>query len=82
MSIVGVDRIGLPYYRAKRESERILADSGLPWTVQRATQLPVPPVTKIGFVMRGDLRGGRGVGTSGSARLSVHPSRTGRHARM
>lgn len=38
VSIVGVDRIGLPYYRAKRESERILENSGLPWTVQRATQ--------------------------------------------
>ncbi|MEU8893871.1 NAD(P)H-binding protein [Streptomyces sp. NPDC048442] len=37
-SIVGVDRVPLPYYRAKLESERLLADSGLPWTVQRATQ--------------------------------------------
>ncbi|MGW7413687.1 SDR family oxidoreductase [Streptomyces sp. NPDC054863] len=37
-SIVGIDRIPLPYYRAKLESERLLEDSGLPWTVQRATQ--------------------------------------------
>ena len=38
VSIVGVDRIPLFYYRAKLESERLLADSGLPWTVLRATQ--------------------------------------------
>lgn len=38
VSIVGVDRIPIFYYRAKLEAERLLASSGLPWTVQRATQ--------------------------------------------
>ncbi|MFE6913204.1 SDR family oxidoreductase [Streptomyces rubiginosohelvolus] len=38
VSIVGVDRVSLPYYRAKLESERLVEDSGLPWTVQRTTQ--------------------------------------------
>jgi uncharacterized protein YbjT (DUF2867 family) len=38
VSIVGVDRIPVFYYRAKLEVERLLAHSGLPWTVLRATQ--------------------------------------------
>ncbi|KUL37496.1 NmrA family transcriptional regulator [Streptomyces sp. NRRL F-4489] len=38
VSIVGVDRVGLSYYRAKLACERLVADSGLPWTVQRTTQ--------------------------------------------
>lgn len=38
ISIVGVDRVSFGYYRAKLDCERIVADSGLPWTVLRATQ--------------------------------------------
>ncbi|MFL1431085.1 MULTISPECIES: SDR family oxidoreductase [unclassified Nocardiopsis] len=38
VSIVGVDRIGLPYYRAKLAAEHLVSGSGLPWTVLRATQ--------------------------------------------
>lgn len=38
VSIVGVDRHRLPYYRAKLAAERIVADSGADWTVLRATQ--------------------------------------------
>jgi uncharacterized protein YbjT (DUF2867 family) len=38
MSIVGVDRVDLSYYRAKLACEQLLERSGLPWTVQRATQ--------------------------------------------
>ncbi|MFG1704172.1 SDR family oxidoreductase [Nonomuraea sp. M3C6] len=38
ISIVGIDRVPFSYYRAKLEVERLIADSGLPWTVQRATQ--------------------------------------------
>jgi uncharacterized protein YbjT (DUF2867 family) len=63
VSIVGVDRIPLGYYRAKYETERLIADSGLPYTILRATQfhalvrtlfaagsrLPVVPVPKIRF---------------------------------
>ena len=38
VSIVGVDRIPWRYYRAKLDAERLVAGSGLPWTIQRATQ--------------------------------------------
>jgi len=38
VSIVGVDRVPLPYYRAKLEVERLVEASGLPWTTLRATQ--------------------------------------------
>lgn len=38
MSIVGVDRIPLGYYREKLEVEGLLASSGLPNTILRATQ--------------------------------------------
>ncbi|WP_239127332.1 SDR family oxidoreductase [Asanoa siamensis] len=37
-SIVGVDRIPLAYYAAKTECERLITTSGLPYTIQRATQ--------------------------------------------
>ena len=38
VSIVGIDTLPVPYYRAKLASERLIADSGLSWTVQRTTQ--------------------------------------------
>jgi uncharacterized protein YbjT (DUF2867 family) len=38
VSIVGVDRIPWSYYRAKLQAEEIVRGSGLPCTVQRATQ--------------------------------------------
>ncbi|NGN68326.1 SDR family oxidoreductase [Streptomyces sp. A7024] len=38
ISIVGVDRVPLPYYRSKLAIERLVEDSGLPWTVLRTTQ--------------------------------------------
>ncbi len=38
VSIVGVDRIPLGYYRVKHQVEQVVAASGLPWTVLRATQ--------------------------------------------
>lgn len=60
VSIVGVDHNPFPYYRAKAEVERLIAESAVPWTVLRATQfhdrvlgvvsglakLPVAPVPK------------------------------------
>jgi uncharacterized protein YbjT (DUF2867 family) len=63
VSIVGVDRVPLGYYRAKHETEQLLAASGLPCTIQRATQfhglvrallapalrLPVVPVPRMSF---------------------------------
>ena len=38
VSIVGVDRVPLAYYRDKVEVERLVAAAGVPWTVLRATQ--------------------------------------------
>ncbi|MFE9393278.1 SDR family oxidoreductase [Streptomyces sp. NPDC006784] len=38
ISIVGVDRIPFPYYKAKFAAERLLERSGVPWTIQRTTQ--------------------------------------------
>jgi uncharacterized protein YbjT (DUF2867 family) len=38
ISIVGADRPSFGYIRAKLEAERVVADSGLPWTTLRATQ--------------------------------------------
>jgi len=38
VSIVGVDRVPLGYYRAKLAAERVAEESGLGWTVLRATQ--------------------------------------------
>ncbi len=38
ISIVGVDDIPLPYYRAKRAAERVIVGSGIPHSVLRATQ--------------------------------------------
>ncbi|SDY89751.1 Uncharacterized conserved protein YbjT, contains NAD(P)-binding and DUF2867 domains [Asanoa ishikariensis] len=37
-SVVGVDQIPLAYYTAKAECERLIETSGLPFTIQRATQ--------------------------------------------
>lgn len=38
ISIVGVDRIPLAYYKVKLQAESIIEQSGLPWTIVRATQ--------------------------------------------
>lgn len=38
VSIIGVDRHPLPYYQAKYRTERMIRDSGLPWTTLRAAQ--------------------------------------------
>jgi uncharacterized protein YbjT (DUF2867 family) len=38
ISIVGVDRLTFGYTRTKLQSELIVANSGLPWTILRATQ--------------------------------------------
>lgn len=39
ISVVGADRMPIGYFRAKAEAERVVADSGVPWTVLRAAQL-------------------------------------------
>lgn len=38
VSIVGVDRIPVAYYRHKLEAERRVAAGGMPWTIVRGTQ--------------------------------------------
>lgn len=38
VSIVGVDRIPYAYYRSKLRCERMIEDSGIPFTILRATQ--------------------------------------------
>lgn len=41
VSIVGVDRVPIPYYRHKEAAEQVMAAGPVPWTVLRATQFPV-----------------------------------------
>src|SRR3989337_1256223 len=36
ISIVGIDRIPLPYYKAKLAAERLIEESGAPYSIQRA----------------------------------------------
>ena len=38
VSIVGVDRVGIRYYKAKLAQEELIQRSGVPWTIVRATQ--------------------------------------------
>lgn len=38
VSIVGIERIPMPYYRAKVEAEAIVRSGGVPFTILRATQ--------------------------------------------
>ncbi|MGH4023024.1 MAG: SDR family oxidoreductase [Pseudonocardiaceae bacterium] len=38
ISIVGVDRVPLGYYQVKLAEERLVEESGVPWTLLRATQ--------------------------------------------
>jgi uncharacterized protein YbjT (DUF2867 family) len=58
VSIVGVDRHRIPYYKAKWAAEQVVEASGIPWTILRATQfhdlldrilgfrvVPLPPRT-------------------------------------
>lgn len=38
ISIVGIDKIPMPYYKAKLACEKALTESGAPWTILRAVQ--------------------------------------------
>ncbi|MET8677525.1 NAD(P)H-binding protein [Streptomyces sp. NPDC004647] len=51
ISIVGIDRVPFGYYRAKLESERLIENSGVPWTVLRTTQFH-DLIAKISQVQR------------------------------
>jgi uncharacterized protein YbjT (DUF2867 family) len=52
VSIVGIDRIPLGYYRNKLACERLITESGVPYTILRATQFH----DLIAFVLRGAER--------------------------
>ena len=61
ISIAGIDKVPLPYYKAKLAAEQVIEASGVPYTIQRATQfhtllvriftaaakLPVMPVPAV-----------------------------------
>ncbi|MFB4302740.1 SDR family oxidoreductase [Actinomadura sp. NTSP31] len=57
ISIVGVDKIPYPYYRVKHQVERLIEDSGLPYTILRTTQFHTLPamvldaLTKVPGIM-------------------------------
>lgn len=38
VSIAGIEKIPYSYYKSKLEAEAMVEESGLPWTIQRATQ--------------------------------------------
>lgn len=38
ISIVGLEAVPMPYYRQKLAAERLIKESGIPWTIARATQ--------------------------------------------
>ncbi|MFF7251133.1 SDR family oxidoreductase [Embleya sp. NPDC008237] len=52
ISIVGVDRIPYSYYKIKVEGERLLAESGIPWSNLRATQFPALLDTAFGVLSK------------------------------
>ena len=52
VSIVGVDRIPLAYYRVKLDAEQVVERCGFGWTVQRATQFHQLLDTLLGGVSR------------------------------
>lgn len=49
ISIVGVDHIPFAYYRHKLEAEALVRDSGVPWSIARATQFYAMIDTLIGI---------------------------------
>jgi uncharacterized protein YbjT (DUF2867 family) len=55
VSIPGVDRIPLGYYRAKYAAEQVLGASGLPVTVVRAAQFHSLVAALLGMAHRGPL---------------------------
>ena len=56
ISIVGVDRNPyFPYYRMKLETERIVEQSGVPWTTLRATQFHEFVLRQIRFLELGPV---------------------------
>lgn len=52
MSIIGIDRVPLPYYRMKLEAEAVVRASGVPFTLLRAAQFPSLIDTLLGTTSR------------------------------
>jgi uncharacterized protein YbjT (DUF2867 family) len=40
VSIVGIDRVPMPYYRDKLAAEELIQEGPVPWTIRRFTQFP------------------------------------------
>jgi uncharacterized protein YbjT (DUF2867 family) len=64
VSIVGIDHLTwFPYYKAKLACEEMLTESGIPWTILRATQFHELVAYFLGLMIRGPImitpRGGR-----------------------
>ena len=55
ISIVGVDVVPTAYYKAKRRVEEIVEDSGIPWTVLRATQFHDFVAFLLGLLSKGPV---------------------------
>jgi len=69
ISIVGIDRVPLGYYRAKLESEQVIESSGLPYTILRTTQWH----TLVDEVFRRAVRGPVGILPRGFAFQVLDP---------
>jgi uncharacterized protein YbjT (DUF2867 family) len=54
VSIIGIDRVPLPYYRMKLAAEAVIRAGGVPFTVVRAAQFP----TLIDTLLRGSSKAG------------------------
>jgi uncharacterized protein YbjT (DUF2867 family) len=52
ISIIGIDRVPLPYYRHKLATEQVIRDGGVPFTVLRAAQFPSLVDTLLTFSSR------------------------------
>jgi uncharacterized protein YbjT (DUF2867 family) len=52
ISIVGIDQVPMPYYRAKLKAETLIQAGSVPWTILRATQF----FTLIDFALQGLMR--------------------------
>lgn len=59
ISVVGADRMPIGYFRMKAEAERVLEESGIPWTTLRVAQLHdfAAPMVKALSAMRIAPRG-------------------------
>lgn len=55
VSIVGIDEMKFGYYKAKLASERLVAESGLPYTILRATQFHELAHMFVALAVRGPV---------------------------